>query len=327
MLFKTVDEIKTLLPIGTGNNFNRLKPHIQNAENKYIKPLLGTDMYDELEEFYEAVYPATPNDAQIATKTLLEKVQHAVIHLAYYIGFDFLNVSVTDAGFNRIESEKTKGLFKYQEDNLKQYFSDAGYNALDDVLVFIEENIAQFGEFAAEQNHTDIKQAFLPTVKVVEAIPFNLQGSRLTFLALQPGIAFVEDTVIKTALGTTMYANLKAEMLKTANADAALMALVPLVRKPLIYLASVHLMEETGATLGDKGLYFEKTDSTVTNTSIKAPAEIERVAAMIARNRYVGNSYLALLKSYLAENFPEDYTGSTVRLPNRDNAGKKTFWA
>ena len=327
MLFKNTPEIKTFLPIGAGNDFNRLKPHIANAENKYIKPILGTAMYDELQEFYEADYPENPNEAQEATKTLLEKVQHSLIHLAYYIGFDFLNVSVSDAGFNRIEGEKTKGLYKYQEDNLKQYFSTAGYNGLDDVLVFIEENIEHFGEFAAEQNHADIKQAFLPTVKVVEAIPFNIQTSRLTFLALQPGIAFIEDTVIKPTLGATRYASLKAEMLKTENQDATLMALVPLIRKPLIYLASVHLMEETGATLGDKGLYFEKTDSTVTNTAVKAPAEIERVAAMITRNRNVGNAYLAILKSYLAETFPDEYTGSTTRHFSRDNTDKKTFWA
>lgn len=53
MLFKTISEIKEFLPIGTGNDFNRLKPHIENAENKYIKPLLGIVLYDELQEFYD----------------------------------------------------------------------------------------------------------------------------------------------------------------------------------------------------------------------------------------------------------------------------------
>ena len=44
MLFSTISEIKTILPIGVGNDFNRLKSHIENAENRYIKPLLGFDM-------------------------------------------------------------------------------------------------------------------------------------------------------------------------------------------------------------------------------------------------------------------------------------------
>ena len=149
MLFKTIAEIKNFLPIGAGNDLNRLKPHIENAENKFVKPLLGTAMYDELVEFYETEYPAEPTEVQEATLLLLTKVQHAVIHLAYFVGFDFLNVSVSDAGFQRIESERTKGLYKYQEDNLKSYFSEAGFNALDDVLVYIENNIAHFNEFKA----------------------------------------------------------------------------------------------------------------------------------------------------------------------------------
>ena len=85
MLFKTISEIKTFLPIGAGNDFNRLKPHISAAENKYIKPLLGTSMYDELQEFYDADYPENPSEVQQATLALQEKVQLArerVLHEA-----------------------------------------------------------------------------------------------------------------------------------------------------------------------------------------------------------------------------------------------------
>ena len=60
MFFQNVNEIKAILPIGVGNDFNRLKPHIENAENKYIRPLLGFDICNELREFYEADYPAEP---------------------------------------------------------------------------------------------------------------------------------------------------------------------------------------------------------------------------------------------------------------------------
>jgi len=324
MLFTTIDEIKNFLPIGAGNDFLKLKPHIQNAENKYLKVLLGAGMYDELQEFYEAEYPAEPTKTQEATKILLEKVQHAVIHLAYYLGFDFMNVTASSAGFQRTESDKLKGLYKYQEDNLKQYFSDSGFNALDDVLVFLEDNIEHFGEFKLEPNYNALKQSFLPTVKIVEEIPFNMQGSRLTLLALQPSVKFVEDTTIRTTLGDVIYLALKEEMVSD-NPDAGYVALLPYIRKPLVYLASALLMEETGATLGDKGLYFEKTDTTVQNTKIKGPSEAERIAAMIARNRNMGYAYLDMLKSYLATNF-EIYEGTTARF-SRDNTGKKTFWA
>ena len=326
MLFKTVNEIKDFLPIGAGNDFNRLKPHIGAAENKYIKPLLGTAMYDELQEFFEADYPAEPTEAQVATKNLLEKVQLALINLAYFFGFDLLNASVSDAGFQRIESDMKKGLYKYQEDNVKQYFSDTGFNALDDVLVYIEENIAYFSDFKSETNWTVLKQAFLPTVKVIEAIPYNIHGSRLIFLALQPQISFIEDTTIKTTLGETIYETVKTEMAKDSP-DETTIALLPYIRKPLIYFASAMLMEETGATLENRGLFFEKTEPIFRGSIKKEPSSLERTANMVARNRGIGNIYLEQLKSYLSENWKTDYSGQTGSVFSRDNTGKKTFFA
>lgn len=324
MLFSNVTEIKAFLPIGVGNDFDRIKPHIENAENKYIKTLLGTDMYDELEEFFEAGIPEDPSEVQQAMIDLLEKVQHALIHLAYYIGLDFLSISATDAGFHRTESDRQKGLYKYQEDNLRKYFSDSGFNGLDDVLVYLEENIEHFAEFKAQENYTVLKQSFLPTVKVVENIPFNLNGSRLTFLALKPAVSYTEDTQIKKVLGETIYAEIKAEMIKDSP-SAAVTAILPYIRKPLIYLASAMLMEETGAELGEKGLFFEKTDPMHRGTIKKEPSNEQRIAAMVARNRGIGLNYLEALKSYLVANW-EDYSGQTGSVFTRDNTDKLTFW-
>jgi hypothetical protein len=328
MLFKSVTEIKEFLPIGIGNDFNRLKPHIASAENKYIKPLLGTSMYDELQEFYDATYPENPTDVQIAMKELLGKVQLALIHLAYFVGFDFMNIEASDMGFHRVESDSTKGLYGYQENNLRKYFSDSGFNNLDDVLTYIEENIEHFAEFKAETNYTVLKQSFLPTVKAVEEIPFNLHGSRLTFLALKPGVSYIEDTQIKKLLGTTIYNTIKTEMVKDSPA-AKVTDIIPYIRKPLIYLASAFLMQETGADLTEKGLYFEKTDPVYRGTLKKQPAEMARVSELVRRNQLIGEGYLEELKSYLVANADDwaDYSGQTGRVFNRDNTDKKTFWA
>ena len=328
MLFQTITEIKTFLPIGTGNDFDRLKPHIENAENKYIKPLLGIDMYDELVEFYEALPIEEPTEVQQAMQELLEKIQHSVIHLAYFVGYDFLNVSVTDTGFQRIESEHKKGLFKYQEDNLKQYFSDAGFNSLDTILLFIETNIVHFAEFKASANWTVFKESFIPTVNTLEQIPYTIYGSRLTFLNLKPHLAFIEDTVIKKLLGETIYQEIKAEMIKDTPAEKVA-AILPYIRKPLIYLAAALLMEETGATLGNNGLFFEKLNGNNPDNREKQPSTEERILARIKRSNDVGNAYLDALKSYLISNVAdwEAFDGTTGSIFNRDNTDKKTFWA
>ena len=325
MLFSTISEIKTILPIGVGNDFNRLKPHIENAENRYIKPLLGFDFYSEIENHYQIEQPQELTDEWIVRLELIKKLQFATIHLAFFTGFDFLNISFTDAGFQRIETERTKGLYKYQEDAIKTFFAETGFNALDDVIVYLEDNIYLFENFLTSENFNKLITSFLPNVKTIEEIPFNIRRSNLIFLALKPSVAYIEDITIRPVLGEAIYATVKAEMAND-EVGANVLALLPYIRKPLIYLASAMLMEETGATLYDKGLYFEKNEDQQRAKTVKAPSTEETIARMVNRSRLIGNNYLELLKAQLLANWPE-YSGQTGSIFKRDNNGKKTFFA
>jgi hypothetical protein len=327
LLLSSITEIKTILPIGTGNDFNRLRPHLQNAETAYIKPLLGTNMYDELCEFYENYPYAEPTEVQEITGELLLKVQHAIIHLAYFAGFDFLNVSATDMGFSRIESQTSKSLFRYQEDNLRTYFKDSGFNMLDEILLFLEENISSFSEFELSDTYTVLKSAFIQTASVFHGIYF-ISNSRLTFLRLQPHIKFIEETVIRPLLGSDTYNEIKSGMI-TDPVPSKVVGVLPYIRTPLAYLSAALLMEESGADLTDRGLYFSATIASTQDSRNITPAAADRIALLVARARNMGNAYLEMLKTYMADNIADwsDFTSQTGSVFNRDNTGKKTFWA
>jgi len=327
MLLSSITEIKSILPIGAGNDFNRLKPHIQNAETAFIKPLLGTNMYDELCEFYESYPYLDPTDVQIITGELLLKIQHAIIHLAYYVGFDFLNTSVSDMGFSRTESTTSKTLFRYQEDNLRDYFKTSGFNMLDDVLLFMEENISNFTEFESSDTYTVFKSAFIQSAKAFSEIYF-INNSRITFLRLQTHIKFVEETIIFPLLGSDTYYEIKAGMI-TDPVPSKVVGVLPYIRTPLAYLSVALLMEESGADLTDKGLWFQSTMPSTQDSRQTTPATADRIALLVARARNMGNAYLEMLKTYMADNIADwtDYTSQTGSVFNRDNTNKKTFWA
>lgn len=219
-------------------------------------------------------------------------------------------------------------MYKYQEDNLKQYFSDAGFNSLDSILVFIETNIQHFAEFKNTANWTTFKTSFIPTVKILEEIPYNIAGSRLTFLSLKPHLAFIEDTTIRKTLGEEIYQEIKTEMVKDSPA-AKVTAILPFIRKPLIYFATARLMEETGATLGNKGLFFEKLEGNTTDNKIKQPSTETRTIAVVNKNHQIGNIYLGNLKSHLIAKSEDwsQFEGEIGSVLTRDNTEKKTFWA
>ena len=203
----------------------------------------------------------------------------------------------------------------------------SGFNGLDDALVYIELNIEHFNEFKTSPNWTILKSSFLPTVKIVEDIPFNIQSSRLIFLAFKPNIAYIEDTVIRYTLGEEIYNAVKSDMVADDPLTKTL-DLLPYIRKPLIYLASASFMEESGAELTNKGLFFSAIQPVGTgqNTLKNEPASEKRILAMIARNLKMGENYLDMLRSYLKTNWTE-YSGAVGSAFSRDNTGKKTFFA
>ena len=88
MLFKSIEEIKQFLALGAGTDFNRLKPHIQNAETAFLLPLLGPVLYSELQSFYDAP-PDPPAANSIQFSTLLSIVQRTPLDLLVRIsGFE-----------------------------------------------------------------------------------------------------------------------------------------------------------------------------------------------------------------------------------------------
>jgi hypothetical protein len=129
-------------------------------------------------------------------------------------------------------------------------------------------------------------------------------------------------------LGQVIFDEVKAGMLLD-NTPAKIMAILPLIRQAVAFLSSALLMEESGADLTERGLYFAATMQNFFDNRKTGPAEAGRIALLVARNRQTGENFLSAIRQYLLAN-PLDWP-SAVELPSnslrRDNTGKKTFWA
>jgi len=277
--------------------------------------------------FYKTEVAEELINAEQKLTELLRLIQSATIHIAYWIGFDLLNSHISDGGFKRTESTSVKGLFKYLEENLKTYFRTNGFNGLDTVLQYLETNSSDFSEFSESPAFTLLKSAFIPRTDIFNELIF-INKSRLTFLRMKSHMQLIEDTEISTILGPTAFAFVKSEMVK-ANPELKVTALLSYIRKPVAYLASALLMEESGADLTDNGLFFISTISGFNNDTERKPATSDRIAILVTRNRNIGNAYLDQLRSYLVANSSDwsDVTPSSGKVLRRDNTNKKTFWA
>ena len=181
------EEIRKYIPVSVATSFSNVSPLIGSAETKYILPLLGQTLYDQVHAYYTTpeTLPTGVTEANRAKfDILIEHIQRSLINLTYFAGFEFLSVSINDSGFHRQENDTEKSLFKYQEEAIKNQFKDAGFNGLDTMLEYIEANPTVFLLFTASSAYTLRKESIIPSTKIFDDL-ININGSRLVFLKLK----------------------------------------------------------------------------------------------------------------------------------------------
>jgi hypothetical protein len=325
-----VEEIRKYIPVSVATSFSNVSPLIGSAESKYILPLMGQSLYDQVLSYYTdpaATIEGITVDNKGKFDILIEHIQQSLINLTYYSGFEFLSVSINDSGFHRQESESEKSLYKYQEEAIKNQFKDAGFNGLDTMLEFIESNPAVFLLFAESASYTLRKESIIPSTRVFDSL-VNINESRLVFLKIKRFITEVEDFDIKAALGSTLFDLVKAEIVKPAPAEK-IKALLPYIQKPLAHLALSKAFRSLGMHVRDRGVFFQSQESTMQNSTSEKPLEKETLSAMIQAEKETGEFYLATLREFLVFN-ASIYTEIIRTSGNafvRDNTSKTSFWS
>ena len=322
---KKAEEIKDFLPIQVGQSFAAVKPFIGQVENEFLRPLIGDAFYKELEAYYKTGDMGSGEDAEYWSE-LLAIVQRAVIHLAYWRGFAPLNVGMSDKGFLRNESATEKSLYKYQEEELKNYFKSTGHNSLDSALAFLERNIEYFGTFAETDTYLNLQADIVPNSSVFNKYYF-IDSSRLVFLRMKPYMEQVADLYIRPTIGESIFDTI-VEGLKAQEVDVKYSKLLPYLQKPIIYMAIWRGIEDLGVNITDRMVYFESEALTMAYSTINTLLKHEQLKHTAHRARQNGESYLNILQKYLQENIAdfEGYNGIPEDVYRRDNTDKKSVW-
>ncbi|MDR1098010.1 MAG: hypothetical protein LBL57_07760 [Tannerella sp.] len=311
------DEIRRYVSVSSALDFETMEAPLRNAFRLFIHPLLGWPMCDTVQD----IYTGAPEIEYDTDPELLELVQRANALLAFWYSYDEINVMIGSAGVKLRESEKSRLPFKYQEESLKRGWKNKGFNALDDVLRFLEQHTDNYPEYRQSENFTRSASDIVRCTPDVDRYYF-INASRLTYLRLRPHFATVENTVIAPRLGA-IFPELKAaltleepEEKYTALRDA----LIPVV----VFYGVRRLMMETG-DLTDKGLYFSTLSSSDACAG-SSPVADERITAQARQAEADALEYWKLAERVLKDLFGMEISAGR-KFPVRDNRDKKSFWA
>ena len=325
-------ELRQFVKTSATVSFSTFQTPLRNAFEMFIRPLLGESMTNELIEIYRFgpdpktihLNEASATTNEVRDNRLLQMCQMAVANLALWYDFNAISVRITDAGFQRQESENgtLKPAYKYQEDQLKQSYKERGFNALDSVLDFLFANIDSYPEFKESSTyHTRISSIVRNTADVNEV--YFINNSRLIFLRLQTHIRFVEENNLVAGIGERLYNHI-IDSLKEGVSNPALERLLPVCRQYIVSLAVRRLMLDAGS-ITDRGLYFTQLQSGKEGNMTAEPADANRVAIQIQQLLDDSAKYMTRIQRIIRQDFSDMYSGDP-RTHHRNNSGGTIFW-
>lgn len=316
--WSNADEMMPFISVSRSLEFQTVEAPLRNAFEKFLRPLLGDTMTDDIIAIYQKTSP-TPEETRLL---MLAKTANA--RLAFWDNYDEMQMLIGGSGTLRQESEDSKTPYKYQEQALKKSWKEKGFNALDDLLKYMEEKKEAFTHFAESTYYTENKKAIVRNAAEIDRYYF-INGSRLIYLRLKQHMQNISVGMIKTRIGETVYDAFIANI-ATSEPEEKYMKLREALIPVVVFNSLARLVKETGS-ITEKGLFFDSlSGSTGDNENVHQPVSDDRIMMQANMLDADAVTYWKIAEKLLTSQF--EYTSNTGTLiPKRSNTDKKSFWA
>jgi hypothetical protein len=294
-LIDNISQMLSAASINVSNSLENWNPYIEEAQESFILPVLGTGLYDQLLGVVELLanpVPGSPVDPKLTE--LLERIRKPLALYALYLGADEFGVSVSAQGIQVIETNTHKTAPQYRVQNLKESWIRRANTSLDLALKYVEDHRSEYPAY----NPTDA-DLFIRTTQEFNS-EVDIHESRRVFVSLKPIIRSVEKKYIRPALSPQLFDELKSAWLENKLSEDH-KKLIAFIRPALAHLSMARALQEISIDVLDWGI-FDNASSTFTYVSSKQASNKDRIAIMYQACVQDGEAELKALQEYLDTN-------------------------
>lgn len=330
MLLKTIAELKAYVPtINQNMAWATFKPMVDQAERKYIVPLISQALYDAL----NTAYNAAPQTLTSAQSTLLGYVQRALAYYAFYEILPYLTAAVGDLGVQEIQSSENTAIPARQFilNDLRENAAQSADAFADALLEYLEANANTFPLWRDSSAYTIVSELFINSTAEFEQ-HLAISNSRRVWLTLRPFVKLAEVEYILPAISQSLFDDLKAKLAAahTTPLTTPYKTLVSKIQRALAWLTVYKALPWAAIAFNPQGI---SVSSTGDGIQLKTTADRLRFETAKTEATNNGMSFLRDLKKYLddhCDDYPlyefndfESDTQPAYELPN--NEGKRSF--
>lgn len=301
MIIKTINELKTYLGGAVENNASILTsmgPYFDIAFDNHLSPWIGSTTFADL-------VTAHGDDTLTSNQTaLLPYVQKVLAWLAYYEYSGFNDTYFGPAGRYRREDEDRKGLYKYQENKLDDKAHRNGYEAIERLILFLEENKATHTYWTTEPGYEKHHAILLHSAAACRTA-HSKQISRFVFEILRGKIEEIEGFTLIHLLGQDTYDQLlTARKTGTWNNETLEKKIIAFANKATLHFALLEAMRENLVRFdGNKVVQSEALEPQ--SSKKQGVPSAAMVAERLGHHEEFANRHLDYLRKLLTDNIDD----------------------
>jgi hypothetical protein len=239
MLFKSTAEVKKYINIDVNMKFDKLKPSIEDAERRFIVPLLGDAFYQEFNAAYTAAV-TVPDNLTDDEKNLLPFIQRALAFYAGSLMVDEVGVQVGDLGIQQQFNSNSQPAPQAKVQRLIFKYITGADLAAEELLEYLEVNAsgAKYATWHASDYNTRLSGCIVYKTSIASKY-IDINDSFRIFQRLKKRIKDIEASYVKRQICQPQYDQivdqLRAGTLTEAN-TMLVEKLEPIIAKRSLYL-------------------------------------------------------------------------------------------
>lgn len=295
MLFREIEELKKFVPVHNNLSIDVIQPSLVEAENRYLLHWLGDDLLTKLYNAHDL-----PEDDDL--RVLLPHVQVVVAYFGIAMYIPIGQLEINDGGVWRQENEDHKSAHSGQINMLLKDCMIKGYDRLEQLLGFLEDNEIKYPEWVKSTGYKLNKEHFINSSRDFND-QYQLAYGRQTFSGLRQVMDEVEQFTILPCIGQKYFDSLKLIVSNKQTFSSADNRAVMLIKKAVAFYTVSIALEQQHLVMGARGpqsiVLDTGVDVTATNTDSKGLIQSQNAKRQ-------GDQYLKRLRDMLRSD-PESY--------------------
>jgi hypothetical protein len=313
------EEFKQYLPVNVNTSFDTLAPAIGDAEEKYIRPLLGDTLFSSL-----AAYYAAGDTSDETNNRVIARIQSAVLRAAYYENFALLAVTFSDTGVQDANGEYRA--YRYQVESARDTLGRQAFEHLQ--LLYDELAASSLRTWSDDDPYNPVRVGSLFRTPHEFFTTVDMLPDYRLFARLRPQLATAERVSLAYVIGSTLAAELCGLPSTGRMADATLLLLA---RRYVAFTTLADAIMLLNAYVSSEGATLRtiKAEGAAGGSQV-SPADIDTRQRLQKNYRAVANAAATDMLHYLrthSDTYPEilEVVGadSNVRRRTPNNDGLK----